>query len=202
MGPIGFLEVRTLSPRPAWGDFLEPHWGGGVLFDLGVHPVALALLLAGDDEPASVTALLSSSADVVVDDHAEVVLRFASGLEARIEASWRHHEVVWDLQASSETTVVRAELMPAVAIEINGERTPATAPRAGVEPMVVDLGYLAQMEALAAAAAGGTNPFDAAFGRRVLDVVCGAYASAGSGGPVPLPFAGPRDRTPLELWRG
>ena len=68
--------------------------------------------------------------------------------------------------------------------------------------MVFDLGYVDQMRALAAATAGQPSPIDAAFGRRVLDVVCGAYASAGSGGPVALPFAGSRDRTPLDLWRG
>jgi hypothetical protein len=31
--------------------------------------------------------------------------------------------------------------------------------------------------------------------------VCAAYASAASGRPEPLPFAGSRDRSPLDLWR-
>jgi predicted dehydrogenase len=202
MGRISYLEVRALSPRPTWGDFLEPHWGGGALFDLGAHPVALALLLSGDDEPVEVTASLSSSDGLVVDDHAEVLLRFASGLVARVEASWRHHDVVWDLQASSETMVVRAELLPIIGLECNGERVPVPPPPSGVEPLVFDLGYVEQIQALAAAVGGQRSPLDAAFGRRVLDVLCAAYASAGSGGPVPLPFDGPRDRTPLELWRG
>jgi len=108
---------------------------------------------------------------------------------------------VWDLQASSEASVVRAELMPTVVLEHDGEPVTVGPPPPDVQPIVVDLGYLAQMEALAAAAAGRPTPIDARFGRLVLDVVCGAYASAGSGGPVPLPFSGPRDRTPLELWR-
>ena len=202
MGPLGYLEVRALSPRPTWGDFLEPRWGGGALFDLGVHPLGLALLLAGDDVPVEVTAVLSSPAELVVDDHAEVLLRFASGLVARVEASWRHHDVVWDLQASSDAMVVRADLLPSAGVERNGEPVPIPPPPAGVDPMVFDLGYVGQMRALAAATAGDRSPIDAAFGRRVLDVVCGAYASAGCGGPVPLPFAGSRDRTPLELWRG
>ena len=73
---------------------------------------------------------------------------------------------------------------------------------AGVDPHVVDLGYVQQMHALGALGRDGVAPeMNAGFGRRVLDVVCGAYASAGSGGPVPLPFAGPRDATPLSLWR-
>lgn len=202
MGPLGYVEVRTLSPRPTWGDFLDPSWGGGVLFDLGVHPVALALLLAGDDEPTEVTALLRSSPDVAVDDHAEVVITFGSGLRARVEASWRHHDVVWDLQASSDTGVVRAAFFPPE-LERDGEPvTVARATPAGVDPHVVDLGYVQQMQDLETLARGGRHrPLGAAFGRAVLDVVCGAYASAGAGGPVALPFAGPRDATPLSLWR-
>ncbi len=201
IGRLGYLEVRALSPRPTWGDFLEPRWGGGALFDLGAHPVALALLLAGDDEPVEVTASLTASEGLAVDDHAEVLLRFASGLVARVEASWRHHDVVWDLQASSDEMVVRADLLPTAALECNGEPVAVAGPPGGVDPMVFDLGYVGQMRALAATVAGTPSPLGAAFGRRVLDVVCGAYASAGSGGPVALPFAGSRDRTPLELWR-
>jgi predicted dehydrogenase len=202
MGPLRFIEVRTLSPRPTWGDFLDPAWGGGTLFDLGCHPVALALLLAGNDEPVEVTALLSASDDLVVDDHAEVLIRFASGLEARVESSWRHHDVVWDLQASSDTGVVRADLMPTTGLEHDGEPVAVKDPPPGVEPVVVDLGYLGQMLELASAIGGRHSHMDARFGRAVLDVVCGAYSSAGSGGPVPLPFSGSRERTPLELWRG
>jgi predicted dehydrogenase len=202
MGRLDYLEVRTLSPRPTWGDFLVPAWGGGVLFDLGVHAVALALLLAGAAEPVEVSAVLSSSDGVVVDDHAEVRLRFASGLEAPIEASWRNPSVVWDLQASSPIGVVRADLMPAVALERDGEPVALAPPRSGVDPMVSDLGYVDQILALAEARRGRPAPIDARFGRSALDVVCAAYASAGSGAPEPLPFTGRRDRTPLELWRG
>ena len=50
---------------------------------------------------------------------------------------------------------------------------------------------------------GGPFEADAAFGRDVLELICAAYASAGRGGAwVALPFDGPRDRTPLELWLG
>jgi len=149
-----------------------------------------------------VVAAEGSGGRVVVDDHAEVLVRFASGLVARVEASWRHHDVVWDLQASSDTGVVRAGFFP-LELERNGEPVTFGAPvPAGVDPHVVELGYVQQMHALAALARGGAAPaMGAAFGRRVLDVVCGAYASAGSGGAVPLPFAGSRDATPLSLWR-
>src|SRR5690606_2420747 len=42
LGPLVHLEVRSLQGRPDWGDFLTAGWGGGALFDLGVHPLAVA----------------------------------------------------------------------------------------------------------------------------------------------------------------
>ncbi|MEO7428127.1 MAG: hypothetical protein ABIY48_01970, partial [Acidimicrobiales bacterium] len=73
----------------------------------------------------------------------------------------------------------------------------------GVAPQLEQLGYLSQMESFALDLRGGRTPeVGAAFGRSVLDVVCGAYASAGIGSAwLDLPFTGPRDRTPLQLWR-
>jgi hypothetical protein len=66
------------------------------------------------------------------------------------------------------------------------------------------LGYVPQLRALADDSAAGIEPvMSAAFGRDVLDVVMASYASAGAAGAsVSVPFTGPRDRTPLELWRG
>jgi hypothetical protein len=43
----------------------------------------------------------------------------------------------------------------------------------------------------------------AELGRDILEIVCAAYTSAGRGGAwIELPFDGPRDRTPIALWRG
>ena len=74
----------------------------------------------------------------------------------------------------------------------------------GVPAQLEELGYLPQMETFALDLQRHRTPeLGAAFGRSILDVVCAAYASAGRGGDwVPLPFEGPRDRTPLQLWRG
>jgi hypothetical protein len=61
---------------------------------------------------------------------------------------------------------------------------------------------VAQLEELLDDFAQGREPLmGAAFGRDVLELVCAAYTSAGRDGePIALPFDGPRDRTPLELW--
>ena len=202
---IDVLDVRALQSRPTWGDFLSEGWGGGVLFDLGVHPLAVALLLAAPATPVEVRATLDGADDHPVDEHAEVHLAFDSGLMARVVTSWRGADTpVWDAQASSPEGVVRLELLPDLLLERNGVEVPLPGVPAGVAPQLEQLGYLPQMESFALALAHDRQPgVGAAFGRSVLDVVCGAYASAGRGGAwIELPFDGPRDRTPLQLWRG
>ncbi len=201
---IDLLEVRALQARPTWGDFLTEAWGGGVLFDLGVHPLAVALLLAAPAQPVEVRATLEGAADHPVDEHAEVHLAFDTGLMARVVTSWRGRETpTWDAQVSSPDGVVRMELLPEVRLERNGVEVPLPPLPEGIVPQLEQLGYLPQIEAFAVDLASRRAPeIGAAFGRSVLDVVCGAYTSAGLGGAwVELPFDGPRDRTPLQLWR-
>lgn len=211
LGPLRHLEVRALSSRPTWGGFLAPSWGGGVLFDLGVHPLAIALLAvdasAGPGEAPSITSVsarLSHAPDLEVDDDAEVEVTFSTGLQAQVVASWSREQPEWDLQAASDSGVVRAELLPALLLEHNGQPVALPDVPPSIEiPQIEQFGYRAQLqELLADFTAGRTPAMSAEFGRTVLEVVCAAYQSAGDGGrPVELPFAGPRDLTPLELWR-
>ena len=120
--------------------------------------------------------------------------------------SWRPAEGSrWDVQAASERRVLRLELFPHLALEADGEPVAPPARRWTVpEERFEDLGYCDQLAAFAADVTRGRRPLmDAEFGREVLEVIAAAYASAGDDGrPQALPFAGPRDRTPLALWRG
>jgi myo-inositol 2-dehydrogenase/D-chiro-inositol 1-dehydrogenase len=217
LGELRHLEVRALQSRPDWGDFLRPEWGGGALFDLGVHPLAVALLVAqaaaggpgrepvGTTRVTSVRAQIDGAADIDVDDHAEVELTFDTGLVARVVASWRDPDPQWDLQAASDRGVVRAELLPVLLLERNGESVALPSMPEGIEvPQVEQFGYRSQLETFLADFGADRAPaMGVEFGRTVLDIVCAAYASAGRGGePVAVPFAGPRDLTPLQLWQG
>jgi len=204
IGPLDLLEVRALQSRPTWGDFLTAGWGGGVLFDLGVRPLAVALLMATPARPVEVRATLEGADDHPVDDHAEVLVRFDTDLVARVIASWRGGDApTWDAQASSSHGVVRLEILPARLLERNGTAVPQPGIPEGVPHPLEELGYLRQMEAFALDLRDARRPErGAAFGRSILDITCAAYASAGAEGQwVSLPFEGRRDRTPLELWR-
>ena len=201
IGAPNFIEIRQLSPRPSWGEFLDPARGGGVLFDLGSHAVALALLLAGSDAPVAVEATMSRSADIEVDDAAEVFITFASGMRARIETNWTNPHAVWDIQVSSDSGVVRTELMPQPGIEHNGEPVALPALTSAADPHLEHYGYIDQMLTLRDVVGGAPSPIDARFGRRVLDVLSAAYTAASKpSSSVSLPFAGPRNRTPHQLW--
>jgi predicted dehydrogenase len=205
LGAVTHLEARVVQPPPPWGDYGTAAWGGGVLFDVGPHPLALALLLARPARPVEVRAELAAGHDHPTDEHAEVTVRFDSGLQAQVVVSWRSAgEVLWDVQAAGPAGVLRIELLPEPVLEVNGE--PVAVPGSPVplpDPKLHQLGYRDQLAAFAADAAAGREPvMDAAFGREVLDILCAAYASAGAGGtPGAVPFTGRRDLTPHELWR-
>lgn len=209
LGPLRHLTARAVQPRPTWGDFTRRHWGGGVLFDLGVHPLALVVRAAGAATPVGVRATFETSDDIEVEDLADVSLRFDSGLAAQVQVSWRAPAPVWDLQAASDDGVVRFELLPAVTLERNGDPVPLPPPPAasdedgGIPPQLDELGYVAQLrDAEQAWRAGRPSTIsDVHLGRQLLEIVCAAAVSARTGEEVALPFTGPRDRTPVELWR-
>jgi predicted dehydrogenase len=203
LGPLTHLSARALQPRPTWGDFTRRHWGGGVFFDLGVHPLALVLRAAAAT-PVGVRAWYDASPDIEVEDLAAVEVRFDTGLTASIEVSWRHDDPVWDLQAASRTGAVRLQLLPDVVVEAGGEPVELAPPPDPERPPQLDqFGYVEQLREAEVAWRSRTaaTTSDVHLGRQVLEVVCAAAVAARDGGEVALPFDGPRNRTPVELWR-
>lgn len=203
MGALQHLSVRMEQSPPTWGGFLEPHWGGGVLFDLGVHPIALLVLTARAarwGEVVSVSARLDGAA---TDEVADVTLRFATGSTAHLLVSWRGSDIPhWSLQAASRSGALTLELLPEVTLERNGDpvelRTPTVDP-----PMLETLGYLDQLRAFRADLESRSTPWmNVAFGRWIMEIVCACYVSAhNDSDPVPVPSGCDRTLTPWELWR-
>lgn len=204
LGSLTHLEVRFAQGRPDWGDHLEPSWGGGALFDLGVHAVTLAVLAAAPARVTAVEAQLLAGGGLELDDDATVTLAFESGLRADVRATWRAPAPTWEAQAASPAGAVRLELVPHPSVELNGAPIVLSTPPPGLaSPQLHHLGYVAQLQALTADIDAGRPPTPGPqLGRHVLDIVCAAYVSARTGREEPVPFTGPRDRTPLQLWRG
>src|SRR6056297_1104967 len=206
IGALTHLSSRATQAPPSWRpeDGVDAHWGGGALFDLGVHPVGLTLRTAsesGAGRPVSLSAVIVDAA--TRREHGTIKLRFESGLVATVAVRWQPDTTAdWDLQASSASAVLRAELYPSPALEHNGDPVPIGPPiRADGPSLVDDYGYAPQLKRFwTNIRTGRPVPATSRFGRQVLDVICAAHWSAGRNAmDVPLPFAGPRDRTPAEL---
>lgn len=197
LGGLEHLSLRTLQPPPDWGHFARPMLDGGVLYDLGPHPVALALELAGSD-PVAVSAELSSARPDGADDDARVLVRCASGLVVDLHVSWTSPEVTWDLQAAGPTGVLRLELLPEVRLEHDGEPVEVASRHQVPDPRLEQLGYVDQLVDLMSPTPGGQ---DARAARTVLEVICAAYLSAGRDGEeVALPLDADPTRSPRQLW--
>jgi predicted dehydrogenase len=204
LGPLTHLSARAVQAPPTWRSSLTPDWGGGALFDLGVHPVGLCLRTAAEGDagpPESVSAVLYDAGT----DHERATLRigFGSGLVANLTVAWQPGASPdWDLQASSTSGVLRADLYPRPTLEHNGDPVSIGVPVRSAESLLVDdYGYAPQLKRFWTSLRTGRRiPITSRFGRQVLDVVCAAHWSAGRNSvETPLPFTGPRDRTPLDL---
>jgi len=203
IGSVTHMSFRTVQSLPAWGDFTTAEWGGGALFDLGVHPIAIAVLVGraiGAGEVVAVSAKLDGE---ITDTHAEIKLTFTNGLTASVVSSWHGSETPeWNFQVASDQGVVRAELMPNLNLEHNGEDVALPATTAPI-PFIQQFGYTGQLQAFAEDLANHTTPFmDIAFGRWMMEIVCAGYVSARQNSTeVAVPSGCDRFTAPLQLWK-
>ena len=138
IGALTHLSARATQPPPSWrpDDGVGANWGGGALFDLGVHPVGLTLrtaVAAGAGRPVSLSAVIVDAG--TRHEHGTIRLGFESGLVATVVARWQPETTPdWDLQTSSASAVLRAELYPSPSLEHNGEPVPIGPPIRSVPP--------------------------------------------------------------------
>jgi hypothetical protein len=92
-----------------------------------------------------VSARLSSTRSDGADDDAELEIHFASGLRATLRVSWVAPEVAWDLQAASDTGVLRLELLPELLLEHDGEPVALPTRYQVPDPRLEQFGYVDQL---------------------------------------------------------
>jgi predicted dehydrogenase len=199
MGHVTHLSARAIRRAPTWRSSNINEWGGGVLFDLGVHPIALLLRtadVAGLGAPSSVTGTMAPAA-------ATAQVHFESGTVARLTVGWQPDvEPSGDLQVSSAQAVLRVDLYPTPTLESNGDPVRLDSEPSSPATFLDDYGYAPQLRRFwGDIRMGRPVPTTTDFGRRVLEIVAAAHWSAGAGATdVPLPFQGSRTMSPIELW--
>ena len=192
------LELRLAVPDPARGPDAGRDFGGGVTVDPGAAfwPVVMAALGSAVES----VAVPRADVDDGLDRAAEVVLRSASGRQARARLSWGAGVAEAAVEAADSAHVARVDIWPVPVAEIDG--TPVGSPVDSSHPLVA-LGFVAQIERLARVAAGEARPWpDLGVASSALTVAVAASLSARFGG-MPVGVADvPGDVSPFEILNG
>jgi myo-inositol 2-dehydrogenase / D-chiro-inositol 1-dehydrogenase len=188
--------------------------GGGVLLDMGCHGIEFARWVLGRPRARSVYAQCGTHVHddrTRGDDNAIVIIEFENDALALLEESWTRPGGMDDrAEIYGSHGVTYADLLHGSALETYSEvgygyaveKAPTT--RGWTFTMYEELwnyGFPQEMEHFVDCVRGNATPVvTGEDGRVVLEIILAAYASAGSGRKVALPFTTDAAR-PIDLWR-
>jgi predicted dehydrogenase len=190
--------------------------GGGVLMDMGCHSIAFARWVYGNSPIESVSAELGTfvhSARTKGEDHAVVTLRFAGGGMAVAENSWARAGGVDDraeIYGSKGLTVadlLRGSSLTTYSSTGYGYAVEKAETTQGWTYTMFEetwnYGFPQEMQHFVACMQGHEQPRSTGEdGRAVLEAVIAAYASAGQGRRIEVPYgdAG-KYAKPIDAWK-
>ena len=188
--------------------------GGGVTMDMGCHAVQFFRWLLNGAAITSVYAQMSTQvhgAKTRGDDNALLILEFDNGAICLAEESWTKLGGMDDrAEVYGSRGVAYADLLRGNSIETYSSiGYDYAVEKAGstigwsftVYEEAWNYGFPQEMAHFADCVRNGTPPLvTGEDGRAVLEAICAAYESAGTGRKVPLPFATDAAR-PIDLWR-
>jgi len=188
--------------------------GGGVTMDMGCHAIAFFRWLNGGSPITSVYAQMSTSvhgAKTKGDDNAILILEFANGVLAVAEESWTKLGGMDDrAEIHGSEGVAYADVLQGNSIQTYSKRGVGYAvEKAGstvgwsftMYEEVWNYGFPQELEHFVHCVKHDEPPLlTGEDGKAVLEVVFAAYASAGTGRKVMLPFATDVDK-PYKLWK-
>ncbi len=217
LGAFGQVHLIKQSEKH-FGPHSDWFWdvdqsGGGALFDLGCHGIAFAHWFLGRPRIKSVLSHLGTyvhKAKTRADDEAVTILEFDNGAFAIIENSWAKRGGMDDrIEVYGEGGLTLANLLMGNALTTYSEygvgyaveKSPTTT--GWLFPVFEEAwnyGFPQEMQHFARAVRGlETCQSTGQDGKAVLEAVYAAYASAGLGRKVPLPFT-PTQPTPIGEW--
>ncbi len=187
--------------------------GGGALFDLGCHGIAFAYWFLGRPRMLRVSAHVGTyvhGAHTLVDDEAVTIVEFEGGAFSIIENSWARRGGMDDrIEIYGEGGLTIANLHMGNALPTYSEygfdyaveKAPSTI--GWSYPVFEELwnyGFPQEMRHFARAIRGLEAPqATGEDGRAVLEAIYAAYASAGLGSRISLPYQ-PSEQRPIDEW--
>lgn len=213
-GDLG--EVLHVRQRESHGGPYSPWFfsrddaGGGVLMDMACHGIELVRWLLGKPAVVHVSAEIQSTGKLhrtELDDHSHTHLVFENGVTASCEASWILQggmQSVLEIWGTAGHMVV--DLLGETGIRVftpKGSSLAATAP--GWAPSLVhgirENGYPQELGHFLRCFREGRTPEESGDdGLAVLEILQAAYASAGEGRRISLPFRPEGVERAVDLW--
>jgi predicted dehydrogenase len=187
--------------------------GGGVLMDMGCHALAWFRWMLGNNPAVSVYATMNTvlhKGRTLGEDNSVVIVEFENGVTAVAEDSWAKHGGMDDkCEVYGLGGVVYADLFmgnAAIAYSREGygyamEKADTTVGWSfAVFEEAFNQGYPQELKHFVDCVRHDKDPLvTGEDGRAVLEMIYAAYASAGSGGKILLPFS-PKVEKPVDLW--
>jgi predicted dehydrogenase len=202
------------GPHAAWFWDVDQS-GGGALMDLGCHGIAFCWWFLGKPNVKSVYAQLSTQvhgARTLGDDEAITVIEFENGAVGLVENSWNRPGGMDDrIEIFGDKGQTYADMLMGNALPTYSEVgfgyavEKAASTRGWSYPVFEEhwnYGFPQEMRHFARCVRGKENPIsDGETGRVVQEVLYAAYASAGLGRKISLPFRPAGIAKPIDLWK-
>ncbi|MBS1508696.1 MAG: Gfo/Idh/MocA family oxidoreductase [Bacteroidetes bacterium] len=187
--------------------------GGGVLMDMGCHAIGWFRWMLNNAKVKSVYASMNTvlhGGRTKGEDNSVMIIEFDNGVTGVAENSWAKHGGMDDKSEVHGTGgVIYADLFlgnAAMAYSKNGfgyamEKADTTAGWSfPIFEEAFNQGYPHELKHFIECVQNNTEPLvTGKDGRAVLEVIYAAYASAGSGKKLELPFH-PKVKLPIQLW--
>ncbi len=214
VGKIYMLKQGEKHSGPHTDWFYDIKYsGGGVLMDMGCHAFGWFFWMLNNAKAKSVSASMATvlhKGRTQGEDNSVVIVEFENGVTAVAENSWAKHGGMDDRSEVYGTEgVVYADLFignSALTYSKNGygyamEKADTTAGWSfTVFEEVFNQGYPHELRHFIECVQKDKQPLTTGeLGRAVLEVVYAAYASAGQGKKISLPFS-PVVKRPVDLW--
>ncbi len=188
--------------------------GGGALMDLGCHGIAFCWWFLGKPKVKSVYAQLSTqvhSGRTLGDDEALTIIEFDNGATGVVENSWTKPGGMDDsIEVFGDKGQTYADMLMGNALPTYSEVgfgyavEKAASTKGWTWPVFEEhynYGFPQEMRHFARCVRGKETPIsDGETGRVVQEVLYAAYASAGLGRKVTLPFRPTGIAKPIDLW--